>query len=91
MTRVQGRVKEDEAGGGGPGAGGGAFVPGEGVGVRPRGWWQTWRERPGLSAKDGLNCPSFLLLCVSWGLSKQQCQGSAPDQGNRMGWDLGSL
>ena len=73
------------------GAGGGACIPGEGDGVRPRRWWQIWREWPGLSAKDGLNSPSCLLLCVSWGLSKQQRQGSAPDQVNRMGWDLGSL
>lgn len=73
------------------GAGGGACILGEGVGVHPRRWRQTWRERPGRSEKGGLNAPSCLLLYVSWGLSKQQRHGSAPDQVNRMGWDLGSL
>ena len=73
------------------GAGGGACILGEAVGIRPRRWWQTWRERPGRREKGGLNAPSCLLLYVSWGLSKQQRQGSAPDQVNRMGWDLGRL
>lgn len=73
------------------GVGGGACILGELVGVRLQRWRQTWRERPGRSEKGGLNTPSCLLLCVSWGLSKQQRQVSAPDQVNRMGWDLGSL